>query len=278
MSKHERGPAALQAAAGPLKTRMGACFPGSHAIFRGHDLHTELQDMGWVELHLFGVTGRRFPRAQCEALEALWKLTSYPDARIWNNRVAALAGSARSTGNLGVAAALAVSEASIYGRGIDIRAIDFFIRTQKAVEAGGSLVECVHAEKDRYGAIAGYGRPITSGDERIPHMLERLARLGLEQGPHLRLAFAVNDYLINSRWQKQINYGAVAAAVAADCGLSPREYYLYLFPAFLAGMPPCFIEAEERPEGALYALACSQVVYEGPAQRVWPGKSKKGHA
>ena len=45
-------------------------------------------------------------------MHALWVNTSYPDARIWNNRVAALAGSARSTGNLGVSAALAVSEAS----------------------------------------------------------------------------------------------------------------------------------------------------------------------
>ncbi|MFD2272097.1 hypothetical protein ACFS07_15430 [Undibacterium arcticum] len=109
-----------------MKSRMGAFFPGSHVIFRGHDLHAELKDMDWVELYVFGITGRRFSAEQLRLMHAIWTYTSYPDVRLWNNRVAALAGSARSTGALGVAAALAVSEASIYGGGISLRAIDFF--------------------------------------------------------------------------------------------------------------------------------------------------------
>jgi len=130
------GPDLLQENTDRLKSSMGACFPGQRTIFRGHDLHAELKDMDWIELYVFGITGRRFTPLQLRLLHAIWVVTSYPDARIWNNRVAALAGSARSTGNLGIAAALAVSEASIYGRGIDIRAIEFLTCARKALDNG----------------------------------------------------------------------------------------------------------------------------------------------
>ena len=116
------GPDALRENVGKVQSRVGGCFMGSHVVFRGKDLHAELGDASWLDLYLFGITGRRFSSAQLRLLEAMWVYTSYPDARIWNNRVAALAGSARSTGNLAISAALAASEAAIFGRGIDLRA------------------------------------------------------------------------------------------------------------------------------------------------------------
>src|SRR5262245_11533061 len=111
------GPRLLAQTVGRIRSRVGAAFIGSHAVFRGKDLHADLGDAGWLDLYLFGVTGRRFSTPKLRLLEAMWTHTSYPDARIWNNRVAALAGTTRSTGNLGIAAALAVSEAKIYGQG-----------------------------------------------------------------------------------------------------------------------------------------------------------------
>lgn len=274
MKMRDNDPDLQRENAGVLKSRMGAFFPGSHVIFRGHDLHAELKDMDWVELYVFGITGRRFPAEQLRLMHAIWTYTSYPDVRLWNNRVAALAGSSRSTGNLGVAAALAVSEASIYGRGIDMRAIDFLLRTRKQLDEGSTLADCVSIELEAHRSIAGYGRPLINCDERNPHMLALAASLELDQGPYLRLAFEIEEVLFKGRLRMKMNYGGLAAALAADLGLSPREYYLFLFPAFLAGMQPCFIEASERPEGALYRISCADIAYEGPPQRSWhqPGR------
>jgi hypothetical protein len=248
---------------------MGACFPGSRAVFRGHDLHADLKDIDWVELYLFSITGRRFTAEQVRLLHAIWVYTSYPDARIWNNRVAALAGATRSTGTLGIAAALAVSEASIYGRGIDIRAIDFLIRAQKEIEAGAELADCVEKELETNRGIAGFGRPIASGDERLEPYMALARALGLDKGHHVRLVYAVEEYLLAGRWRLRMNAGALVAALGADMGLSPREYYLFLFPAFLAGIPPCYIEAAERPEGTLFPLSCAHIRYEGAPKRQW---------
>lgn len=121
-----KGPEFLESCAGRLHTRVGACWPGQRAVFRGRDLHRDLRNSEWLELYLFGITGRHFTPQETKLLQGIWVITSYPDARIWNNRVAGLAGSTRSTPILGLAAALAVTEALVYGAGPSIRAMDFF--------------------------------------------------------------------------------------------------------------------------------------------------------
>ncbi len=265
-----RGPEFLRQRVGKLKSRMGGFVPGSRVTVRGVDLHTAFKDAEWVDLFFYGITGRRFSASELRLLQSLWTYSSYPDARLWPNRVAALAGSARSTGNLALAAALAVSEAAIYGRGPDIRAITFLKETLHAVIHGGSIAECVRKELDIHRGIAGYGRPLTPKDERIEPTMRLAAKLQLDQGSHLRLALEIDDYLSKGRWRMRINQAAVAAALAADVGLSPMEYYLCGFPAFLSGMVPCYLEAADEPEGALFPIPCEHTYYFGHGPRNWP--------
>lgn len=261
----------LESWEGPLRTRMGGCFPGERAVFRGHDLHTDLRDADWMDLYVFSICGRRHTPAQIRVLHAIWVNTSYPDARLWNNRVAALAGSSRSTGVLAISAALATSEAAIYGRQIDIAIADFLLRANAAVKTGRPLPDVVAEELRINRGIGGYGRPIakSAADERNAVVLALADREGLADGEHVKLAFAIEEVLLTGRWRMRMNYAAIAAALALDIGLSPREYYLYMLPAFLAGMPPCYIEACERPEQATFPLRCKTLSYDGPPRRRW---------
>jgi hypothetical protein len=253
-----------------LKTTMGACFPGDKVIFRGKTLHKDLQDIEWFDLFLFGITGRRFDKNQLTLLQTIWTYTSYPDARIWNNRVAGLAGSNRSTSNLAISAALAISEAEIFGRGIDIKAITFLINSNIKIKTGTSLAECVNQELKTNRGIAGYGRPLVSADERIAPIMETAKRLELANGPHVRLALAVDNFLVSGRWRLKLNYGAISAALAADMGLTTQEYCLFSIPAFSIGMFPCYIEAANKPAGTLFPTACHDIDYTGQAARQWP--------
>lgn len=262
------GPEVLFENAGRLKTTIGGCFPGSHAVFRGHDLHAELRDMDWVELYVFGITGRRLSPEQIRLLHAIWTYTSYPDARLWNNRVAALAGSARSSSNLGIAAAIAISEATVYGGQAGIRAIEFLIRIKKEVDRGAELESLVLREMTER-RIYGYGRPINSHDERIPWLMDLVRDLHLENGPHLTLAFDVERIILPRNSALRMNYAALHAALIADMGLSMREYQLLRVPTFLAGMPPCVVDAAAKPEGALFPTPCSGIAYEGGEKRPW---------
>lgn len=265
-----RGPADLLENEGRWRTNMGAFFPGERVVFRGKDLFSELGHLSWMQLYLYGITGRIFSDAQVKLFEGMWVLcTSYPDPRLWNNRIGSLAGTARSTGNLGISAAIAVSEANIYGLRPEIRAINFLLRASKLLSHGKVLHDIVETELAQYRTIYGYGRPIINTDERIKPLHELAQNLQLSNGPHVKLAFDIEDTLLSRRWRMHMNVAALAAALAADQGLSEREFYLFLIPSFIAGMVPCFIEANEHEEGAFLPIRTHHIVYKGTEKRTW---------
>ena len=269
-------PQQLEQHVGRLVTKMGAFFPGQRVVFRGHDLFTSLKNLDWMELYLFGITGRRFTTQQMRVLHVIWTHNSYPDARLWNNRVAALAGTTRSTGVLAIAAALAVSEAKIYGGATQMRCSEFLTRAKKLVDEGADIEALVRTELKEKRGINGFGRPIVPTDERIEPIMAIVREQGLENGPHLKLAFEVERILLQGRWRWHMNSVGLTAALCADFGLSPREYNFFCIPAFLAGMPPCYLESVQKTEGLLFPLPCRVMLYEGVARRRWQNVSPRG--
>lgn len=261
----------LSAHAGDVfPTRVGGAFPGDRAVFRGHDLHqSPLKDLSWVELYGFSVNAKRLSKAQAEMIESIWVMTSYPDARIWNNRIAALAGSTRSTPTVAIAAANAVSEATIYGRRNEHKALAFFWRMRAETQAGEPLAECLARYERECGKLPGYGRPLAMHDERIAPTMARARELGQAEGPHVSLAFEIERCLRGQGRPLRLNLGALVSAFGADFGFSPREFSLFFFPCFLAGMLPCYLEGLEKPAGAVFATPCSGVNYTGVGKRAW---------
>jgi hypothetical protein len=264
-----KGPQILLENEGRLVTKMGGWFPGERVVMRGQDLHVDLADMDWMALYVYSITGRRLTPVQYQMLNAIWNCTSYPDPRLWNNRVSALAGTARSTGALAISAGIAVSEASVYGRRPDVRAFDFLIRTKQALDKGADLLECIKQELEKHRTIYGYGRPVVRGDERIQHLMKRVKDLGLESGEYVSLVFEIERLLLEGRWRLQMNLAALAAALVADMKFNIKEFYLYSIPCFVVGMLPCFIEAGEKAEGGFFPLDCDRIAYEGAPRRVW---------
>lgn len=251
-------------------TSMGAWFPGERVVFRDKDLFDELNDISWMGLLLYGITERFFDENQLKLFEGIWVLcTSYPDPRLWNNRVAALAGTSRSTGELAISAANAVSGASIYGHRPIIRAIDFLFRAKELLQQGANLTELVRVELKKYRGIAGFGRPLVRGDERIQPLMSLAEKLGLANGKYVQLAFAIEEILSQGRWRLQMNIAALAAALGADQGLSRREYSQYLTLCFSAGIVACYIDAVGKSEGIFFPIRCQKIRYFGTRRRTW---------
>ncbi|MDB5800479.1 MAG: hypothetical protein JWL63_1418 [Rhodocyclales bacterium] len=266
------GPDILKTFEGPMRTKVGACFPGERTVFRGYDLHAEFKHAEWIDLYIFSITGRRLTPIQLKVLQGIWVYTSYPDPRLWNNRVAAMAGSARGTGAQGLGAAIATSEAAIYGRQPEITVADFLIRALKRTEAGESLEQVIRQELGIHKRLLGYGRPVATldVDERIPVTLDLMQHEGVEIGPHLKLAFEVERVLSEVAGRPlPMTYSAMVVSIPMDMGFSPLECYLYMQPCFIAGMIPCYLEALERPEGATFVMRCDRLEYDGPAHRSW---------
>lgn len=122
-------------------TAMGAWFPEGRVVLRGRDVLNDLGRRRWMELFVFGITSRESPRL-ARLIEGIWAIScSYPEPRIWNNRVAALAGTVRSTGVLAVSSAIAVTEATLYGLRPIKGAMDF------STERTGNFAPGLHLTK-----------------------------------------------------------------------------------------------------------------------------------
>ncbi|MDW3095061.1 MAG: citrate/2-methylcitrate synthase [Gammaproteobacteria bacterium] len=252
------------------QTDLGGSIPGERVVVRGRDLFSELKDFSWLKLLLFMITGREFEDNAVELLDKIWALTiSYPDPRVWNNRIGALAGTARSTGSLGVGAGAAVSEAKIYGGQANIAAIDFIKECSEKVDAGEKLEDLIKTELKTNRAIYGYGRPIANGDERIQPIKELMVKNGFDNGKHVQLANEVEKFLMSGRWRLQMNITGLAAAIGADMGFSVKEYYLYAVNGFNAGITACFADASSKDEGTLFPLRCNRIDYDGIENRKW---------
>ena len=257
---------------GPFRTRMGAVFIGERAVFRGLDVHSTFTGGNWMELHIFGITGKRLPANHIRVLEGRWTCSNYPDGRLWNNRVAALEGTTRSSGSAAISAAVAVSDAGIIGGQVFYFAADFLSRAKKSTEAGKSLEDFISEERQHNRIIKGFGRTMfpEKGDERLPTTLGILKRENVEIGPHFSLAFEVEKVLSTIlKRPLPMTYAAAFVAVALDLGLTPQECYLFGVGLFTAGMTPCYLEALEKPEAATFVLSCERIQYAGPARRKW---------
>ncbi|WP_166268193.1 hypothetical protein [Marinobacter caseinilyticus] len=249
-------------------TSKGKAFLSDRVVMHGKDLHKELGDHEWLHLYVYSILGREPGENVLKLLNFYWVATSYPDASIWPNHVTALAGTVRSTASLALMAGLSVSEASIYGRRPEVRALDFFYRAGRWCDEGGELTKFVDKEKSAKRILYGYGRPMAKSDERIPYTLNKAKEFGLDKGRYIKMALDVYAHL-NSKYGYSMNVAAVDAALAADMGLNCQEYQLFMTPCFIAGMIPCYQDTIERPEGSFFPVRCSSIVYNGPSTRDW---------
>tara|TARA_R110001592_G_C13163510_1_gene749156 strand:- start:2007 stop:2801 length:795 start_codon:yes stop_codon:yes gene_type:complete len=250
------------------ETEMGKAFLCERAVMRGKDIHHELTSLDWFRVNLFSITGREFSDKQMKLLNFIWVATSYPDPSIWPNHVASLAGTVRSTSSLGMMAGLAISEASIYGRIPERKALDFFYRTQEKIEAEQLLENVLKGELEERGVIYGYGRPLAKIDERIPHTIKLVEELGFDNGKYYQLALSTYQYLKVNKGLS-MNIAAINTALIADMGFSTEEYQQFMSLCFVAGITPCYIDARNNKEGSFFPVRCESIVNNNQLRRNW---------
>ena len=224
----------LRKTEGNWQTEMGGSIPGERVVIRGKDLFSELSDYSWMQLLLFMITGREFSKKESEFLDRLWALCiSYPDPRVWNNRVAALAGTVRSTPALGISAGSAVSEAKFYGGQATLGAFEFLRECKSKLDSGEDLEQIIREELKVNRAIYGFGRPVTSKDERISPVQDLIHANGYEKGEYILLAYDIESILKTSRLRFNLNIaGSGCSSGAADMKFTSYEYYLWLVTAY----------------------------------------------
>lgn len=265
-----KGPVYLSQCENNWETDVGAWFPGEAVIYRGKDLFSEVSDLGWLGMLLYGITGRVFSETQVQLIEKIMIMaSSFPDPRLWNNRVAALAGTARSTHTLGISAANAISETKVFGHRPSIKVMDFLFRVDEFCAQGGDIKEFVFTELKINRKISGYGRPLANKDERIEPLLKSAQKLNAADGRFTSLVFEVEGILSTSKYRMKANVAALAAGLLADQGVSVREFYHISWLSFLGGMFPCYQDAADKTQGSFFPISCQGLKYKGNERRTW---------
>lgn len=255
---------------GQWLTSMGAMFIGERVVCRGKDLFGEFAGKRWMELLLYGITGREFNETEVLMFEQIWVLCSnYPEPRIWNNRISALAATGKATSSLGVAASVAVTEATIYGVPPLVNSLRMLKKVQMLVDQDQELNSVIVRELKEKRVLGGYGRPFVKKDERVKPLMMQAEKLGFSEGRHVKLAFEIEAQLIESRFRMSMNIGALIAALAADFGLNDKEFEAWMTLAFSAGFMFCFTDVAKKREGAFFPFRCERISYEGASARAW---------
>lgn len=251
-------------------TAMGASFPGERVVLRGKDFFTELKDLSWMQLLIYGITGRKFSVEGSTLIEQIWKIgASYPDPRIWNNRVSSLTGTVRSTAALSAGASIAASDSTIYGQRPIIRSLDLLYRVQAELDNAKKLDSVLQNELSSFRGLPGFGRPIVQHDERIQPLLDCAKSLSLSDGKFVKLVFDVERALYKKNIRLKMNAAALAAALVADLELSVEEYKNLMCICFSAGNLFCYLDASKNKEGTFFPIRCDRISYEGNNIRQW---------
>jgi citrate synthase len=251
-----------------IVTKMGKGFLGERAVYRGKDIHHDLKDLSWVAYYVFGITGRIPTDQHTKMLNYIYISTSYADSSIWPNHIAALAGTARSTPSLGLSIGMAACEATLYGMTPSVRGIDYLIKASKAVEKGINLEAFIDDELAQHKVIYGYGRPLASTDERVPHVIQFAIDNGMADGKHMQIALETAR-ILKKKKGLCTNIAAIYCALGADMGFSVKEFHQYMSMLLVAGTSPCYLEAKENKEGTFLPVRCDRIAYSGKKNLKW---------
>ncbi|MFZ5758125.1 MAG: hypothetical protein ACOY32_00660 [Thermodesulfobacteriota bacterium] len=259
---------------GKIFAQKGGWIIGEAVYNQGYSMLDDLVGKtSFFQVLLLNTVGRIVERRFADWLESLFICLSWPDSRIWCNQTASLAGVLHTSPVAAVCAGILASDSKMYGPGCMPAACDFIRGVKAQIDSGSTLQNIIdfHSTRHQNGipVIAGYARPIATGDERIPAM-ERVANnLALEKGKHLSLAYELEE-IMQSRWGESMNLAGYSAAFFADYGFTPQEVYRLLSCWVHSGVLACYAEAADQPPESFFPLQCGDIDYQGQPPRSVP--------
>ncbi len=261
---------------GKIFSRKGGWVIGEAVHSHGYSLLEDLAGKkSFFQVLLLNATGRLPPPELTQWVEAVYICMSWPDHRIWCNQIGSLAGTMGCTCVAGVSAGILATDSRMYGVGPLYDGVAFIVTALQRRNAGMSIEEIIiahHRENIGTPSITGYARPIAKGDERVNVMKDITAGLGFKTGPHLSLAYEIEDFMIENH-SECLNINGFSSAFLSDQGFSSEEIYRLSTTVVHAGVHACYAETADAPPESFFPLRCEDINYQGAEQRPLPKTS-----
>ncbi|MFC3851378.1 hypothetical protein ACFOSD_06305 [Salinispirillum marinum] len=258
---------------GRVKSKKGAWRIGKQVISHGYDV---MQDMvgkfSFMQVVVLNATGRLPTPALAQWFEACHVCLSWPDPRIWCNRIGALGGSARVSTVAATCAGVMAADSRVYGIKPMIEGVQMIQRAVQEIQQGTSVEDFVMRQVEQKGGrphLMGYARPIVKGDERIDVMRKTEQALGFSPGLHMQTALHI-ERVLHERYDESMNINGHISAFVADQGFSPEDAYRIFSVQVFSGVTACYVDAADREAGTFAPLQVTDVKYQGKARRAVP--------
>lgn len=259
---------------GLIRTRKGGWNIGHGVEDHGYSLLDELLgNISFFQLMILHITGKLPERRLADWLEAAYMCLSWPDSRIWCNQISALAGSASTSPSAGACAGSLAADSRIYGVGTLINATRFIKRALRYVQTNSNVSSFIEEQcwQNEKLIIPGYARPIAKGDERVMAIQAIEEKLGYSPGPHLSLAYQINDYLYD-KYNESLNFAGYVVAFLSDQHFSETEIERIFGLWVQGGLYACYSETADQAGNGFLPLRCDDIIYNGIVERIVPEK------
>lgn len=255
---------------GRIVSSRGGWKIGSGVQNCGYDMMNDLVGkVSYMQVVVLNATGRLPTKELADWIEATHICLSWPDPRIWCNRIGALAGSNRTSALSASCLGVLAAESTSYGIKPLSSGVEFIEHAYEHVSKGLSVEEFIALETKKFGGkphLMGYARPIAKGDERIPAMEKITENLGFPVGKHLSLAYKIEEVL-NKKFDETMNINGYMTAFLVDQGYTAQEVLRIYSTLVVSGVTACFIDTADRMEGSFAPLKTDDVVYKGAPLR-----------
>ncbi len=256
---------------GKIISKKGGWRVGVGVESHGYDLINELVGhYSYMQVVVLNATGKMPSRQLADWLEAIHICLSWPDPRIWCNRIGALGGSVKASPISSVCSGTMGADSNAYGIRPLVEGVGFIVRALTEISQRNISVEnYIDEQVDRRGGkpfFMGYARPLAKGDERIGAMERVTENLGFSAGPHLNLAYKIEKAL-SQRFDETMNINGYGSAFMADQGISPVEIYRVCSVLVASGVAASYVDNVDEEAGLFSPLRISDIKYEGPQSR-----------
>ena len=256
---------------GRIKSRKGMWRIGKGVESHGYDLINDLiGHYSYMQVVVLNATGRMPDKALADWFEAVHICLSWPDPRIWCNRIGALGGSAGASVVAATSAGIMATDSRAYGIRPIVEGIEFIQRARREVgTSAASVAEFVAREVEKHNGkpyLMGYARPVAKGDERIA-ALERVAgQHHFATGPHLQLAYEI-EAILSEQFDESMNVNGYVSAFLSDRDFTAQEVYRIFSAVVFSGITACYVDTADRSPGHFAPLQAQDVIYNGKEDR-----------
>ena len=255
---------------GRIKSKKGGWKIGEKIECHGLDLMEDVVGkFSYMQLVILNATGRLASKNMAEWFEAIHICMSWPDSRIWCNRVGALGGSSGAGTVATACAGILAADSASYGTRPIKGGVELIKRASDSVGAGVSVEEFVSREVQAKGGkphLMGYARPVVKGDERIIVLESLAAKLGFKRGPHLELAYAV-EAILDRDFGESMNMNGYVSAFITDNGYTAEEMYRICSNVVTSGVVASSVDFADRKQGSFSPIHVGDIIYSGIAPR-----------